>query len=111
MRELGTMLYARTAGEPAQRERLRRALGLTPAELERLYAGRLFLTGDQLQAAAQVCDTRPVDLLVQARQGYAGGIERRVHCMTPFSDPRDREQILDLIDAYIDAREALHDRQ
>ncbi len=66
-----------------------KALCLSPHELQKLYRGRLFLTGEDLDKVAELCGV-PSEILVNAN----------------LAD-ENREMILDLIDAYIDAKEAL----
>lgn len=107
MRELGAALKAKTSEDQKLEERLQAELGLTELELQQLFAGRLLLTGRQLCGAAAVCGVAPAALLHSARACYPHEAEKQVHCMTPFSDPKNREEMLDMIDAYIDAREAL----
>lgn len=107
MRELGITLRSKTSGDQKFAEKLQANLELTPLELQRLFAGRLLLSGEQLLKTAAVCETEPMTLLRDAHKNYQSEMEKRVHCMTPFSNPQNREDVLDLIDAYIDAREAL----
>ena len=45
---------------------------------------------------------------ILAQSGYdTDAYQSVVHCMTPFSDTRNLDTIMDFIDAYIDAKEAL----
>lgn len=106
------MSYARERGfairqasdSEEKRRKLCEELGLSPYELKRLFAGRLFLTGSGLRKAAEICRV-PVEKLVHTdTPAYDAKV---VHCMTEFKDRENREMILDLIDAYIDAKEAL----
>ena len=79
---------------------------ITHQELQKLYEGRLFLTGTDLQKVSKVCDVELNTLLELDRVAYQ---EKVVHCMTAFQNSENREMVLNLIDAYIDAREALED--
>lgn len=102
-REIGFAIRQASKSEETQRK-LREELGLTRQELAKLYAGRLFLTGPALSKAARICQV-PADSLVNADvTAYDAKV---VHCMSEFKDRENREMILDLIDAYIDAKEAL----
>ena len=103
-RELGFAIRERAAGDPERERQIQEALHLTPQELQRLYAGRLFLTGSDLREVASICNAEPRELTRASREDYN---ERCVRYMTAFQNPENREKILDLIDAYIDAREAL----
>ena len=105
-RELGFAVQQLASRDQKTEEVLRSALGLTPQELRKFYAGRLFLTGADLRKAAEVCGVAPRALLNADREEYDA---RVVHCMSEFRNRENREMILDLIDAYIDAREALRE--
>lgn len=106
------MSYAREIGfaikqaseDQETREKLCEGLGISKQELERLYAGRSFLTGVDLDMAAGICGI-PAEVLVGAVP--VGYDSRVVDCMTAFKNRENREEILDLIDTYIDAKEAL----
>lgn len=105
-RELGYAIQKRTAGNQGLEQRLLESLHITREELQRLYAGRLFLTGSQLRQAASVCGVEPHELTEACREDYDRNV---VRYMTAFQNRENREKILDLIDAYIDAREALEE--
>lgn len=104
------MSYAREIGFAIQKaskhheEKICNVLGITPQELKKLYKGRLFVTGADLEKIAEVCGVS-MDSLVRADSTeYDAQV---VDCMSDFNDRENREMILDLIDAYIDAKEAL----
>lgn len=106
------MSYAREIGfaikqaseDQNTKQQLCDRLGISKQELEKLYVGRLFLTGSDLDTAAGVCGI-PAEVLVGAVSPNYDA--RVVDCMTAFKNRENREEILDLIDAYIDAKEAL----
>lgn len=106
------MSFAREIGFAVQRastdhgvkDRLCEELGLTPQELKKLYKGRLFLTGTDLDKLVVLCGVQPETLVDADPTEYDAQV---VHCMTEFKNRENREMILDLIDAYIDAKEAL----
>lgn len=104
------MSYAREIGFAIQQasthheKELCDVLGITTQELKKLYKGRLFLTGSDLEKIAEVCGVS-ADSFVEADPAeYDAQV---VDCMSDFNNRENREMILDLIDAYIDAREAL----
>lgn len=104
------MSYAREIGFAIQqaskyhKEELCNTLGITPQELKKLYRGRLFLTGSELEKVAEVCGVSAESLVEAEPAQYDAQV---VDCMSDFDDRENREMILDLIDAYIDAKEAL----
>lgn len=104
------MSYAREIGFAVQQaskdheNEIISTLGITQHELKKLYKGRLLLTGADLKKIATVCNVALENLVnVDATQYDA----QAVHCMSDFDNRENRETILDLIDAYIDAKEAL----
>lgn len=105
-RELGFAIHQRAAGNQERERQIREALDITPHELEKLYAGRLFLTGSDLRRVATICGAEPRELTEASREEYD---ENVVRYMTVSQKRENREKILDLIDAYIDAREALEE--
>ena len=58
-RELGFAIHERVAGSQEREQQVRETLHITPHELEKLYAGRLFLTGSDLRKVASVCGAEP----------------------------------------------------
>ena len=104
------MSYARVIGFAIQQasthheEKLCNVLGITPQELKKLYKGRLFVTGSDLEKIAEVCGVSVESLVEADPAAYDAQV---VDCMSDFDNRENREMILDLIDAYIDAKEAL----
>ena len=105
-RELGFSIHEQVANNREMEQQLQDHLCITHQELQKLYEGRLFLTGTDLQKISKVCGVELNTLLTPDRAAYN---ERVVHYMTAFQNSENREMVLDLIDAYIDAREALED--
>ena len=105
-RELGFAIHERVAGSQEREQQIRETLHITPHELEKLYSGRLFLTGADLRKVASVCGVEARELTGASRERYDKTV---VRYMTAFQKRENREKILDLIDAYIDAREALEE--
>ena len=103
-RELGFAIRQRTDGHPEWEQQIQKMLHITPQELQKLYAGRMFLTGSDLREVALICDVKPRELIQVNQEEYDKNV---VRYMTDFQNRENREKILDLIDAYIDVREAL----
>lgn len=87
VREIGAAVYRLAVRDPEIGRQLQDTLGFTDHEMKKLYDGRLFLTGADLQKVCAVCGN---ELFQSADR-----------------DDGSRETILNLIDAYIDAKEAL----
>lgn len=102
-REMGFAVRQASESEETKRK-LREGLGFSQQQLEKLYKGRLFLTGPGLLKAAEICGVPAETLVNSDTAAYDAEV---VHCMSEFKDRGNREMILDLIDAYIDAKEAL----
>lgn len=104
------MSYAREIGFAIRQastnheEALCSALGITQQELKKLYRGRLFLTGSDLEKVAEVCGVSAESLVEVDSAAYDAQV---VDCMSGFDDRESREKILNLIDDYIDAKEML----
>lgn len=69
-----------------------------------LFKGRLFLAFDQLTLIADQFQVSVDDLLDGDMDYYNKTV---VECMGEFSDDKNREEILDIIDDYLDLRNAV----
>ncbi|MCC8121104.1 MAG: hypothetical protein LIO42_03790 [Oscillospiraceae bacterium] len=102
------MSYARELGfaiqqiskQPETQQEICTALHISAHELGKLYAGRLFLTVSDLEKVADACSVS-TDMLIEADPN-----EYNTH-IGKFTNLKNREIILGLIDAYIDAKEML----
>lgn len=90
-RELGAFIEKATSSS-ILKQNLKDALGLSDFELEKLYRGRLFLTNSDLTIVTEVLNVSMMDLVKIDRQ-YTTAVH----------------EVMLLIDAYIDAMEALHE--
>lgn len=106
VRKIGFAIQ-QASGDQETSARLCAELGISKQELQKLYKGRLFLTGADLDKVAEVCGISVEALMDTDSTDYDAQV---VHCMTKFQNCENREMILDLIDAYIDAKEALATR-
>lgn len=98
-RELGFAIQ-QVSKQPETQQEICTALHISAHELGKLYAGRLFLTVSDLGKVADACSVS-TDMQIKAIPN-----EYNAH-IGKFTDLKDREMILDLIDAYIDAKEIL----
>lgn len=102
MREVGFTIKQLTNACPEREIRIRNSLGLSEFEMQKLYAGRLFLTMADMRKISEVCSVSFAQLANPDKKTYNNEI---VHCMSEFTSNDNREKILDFIDAYIDAKE------
>lgn len=105
-RELGYTIHQAVAGDAHKENEIRSALGLGEHEAQRLYSGRLFLTSSDIRKIASILNIPAMTLVNLDTSEYDKNV---VHCMTPFKDRNNREMILNLINSYIDIKEALED--
>ena len=105
-RELGYTIHQAIAGDAHRENEIRSALGLSEYEAQRLYSGRLFLNSADIRKVAGILNIPAMDLVNIDTSEYDKNV---VHCMTPFKDRNNREMILNLINSYIDIKEALDD--
>lgn len=102
MREVGFAIRQLTDACPKRERQIQNSLGLSDFEMQKLYAGRLFLTMADMRKISEVCSVSFAQLAKPDKNAYNNGI---VHCMSEFTSNDNREKILDFIDAYIDAKE------
>ena len=75
-------------------------------QVKRLFKGRLFLAFDQLLALADRFQVSVDTLLDGDREYYNKNV---VHCMGEFAEEQNREEILNMIDDYLDLLQAVKD--
>ncbi len=88
---------------PNKENELCSKLGFSSSDLQRLKYGRLSLTPAQIKSAANIFSVEVSDL-INYKNSYS--YKGMVHCMSAFSSQEHCDEILDLIDAYIDLKEA-----
>ena len=99
MRILGNMIEKLAADRKVPAEELAKQIRCTPGQVAQLFKGRLLLAFDQLDALAAYFQV-PVDTLLNGDpEHYQKTV---VDCMGEFSDEKHREEILDIIDDYLD---------
>lgn len=83
---------------------LGRILGCSDERVYSFIKGRAFASFSQMDSLAKALDTTVERLLVGDAASYNATV---VHCMNDFDDVSKREDILDLIDNYIDIADAV----
>ena len=86
---------------------LSKLLSCTETQVQAFFKGRAFPSYNQLSALAKALDTTPWKLMAGDEQVYS---ETVFHCHGTFSNPDNREMILDIIDDYMDIYNAVHCR-
>ena len=89
-----------------QIKKMAEVLDCTTIGIQRVFCGRCFLTFKQLETVANTLETPVIDLLDKDfgayNERYFGYHEHR-----PFSNPDNREMILNIIDDFLDVKEAV----
>ena len=84
---------------------LSEAIGCNEIQLRSFFNGRAFLSFEQLKRIADRLKVDVMSLLKGDEDGYSSSI---VHCMNDFDDPNNREDILDIIDEYMDILDSVN---
>ena len=86
------------------REPLKAKLNITENDLKRICAGRLTLSPNSLRIVSETLNYPFKDLLMISNND---SYQRKLNCRTSFSNPGNCDKILDIIDSFIDIKEAL----
>lgn len=86
---------------------LSQLLSCTETQVQAFFKGRAFPSYNQLSALAKALGTTPKRLIAGDEQSYN---ETVVHCDGTFSNPDNREKILDTIDDYMGIHNTVHCR-
>lgn len=85
------------------REPLKVKLNISENELKRICAGRLTLSPNALRTVSDTLNYPFKDLLMSSNTDL---YQRRLNCRTSFSNRENCDKILDIIDSFIDIKEA-----
>lgn len=107
MRQIGYLVREALNEHPEKKPLLLHELNISELDLQKLCVGRLFLSLKEQSVITHVLGISMEDMLSEDTARRKGLYQNVVHCMTPFSNRENLDQILDLFDAYIDAKEAL----
>lgn len=103
LRNLGYKVRSLLTSDPAKRDVLLERLNFSENDLTRLEFGRLALTPAQIEATASVFSIESKELVNYRNSDSYKDI---IHCMSSFSSQEHCDEILDIIDTYIDIKEA-----
>ena len=104
MRNLGYKINVLLNNCPAKTQEFREQMKSSENDLNRLLCGRLALNPNQITAVARFFSIRPEELVSYKN---SDSYVNMVHCMNRFSSQEHCDEILDIIDTYIDIKEAL----
>lgn len=90
---------------PGAEEEILRRLEISELDLARFYDGRILMTFRDISAIAEICNTTVNDLLNEDDTDFYESF----HYHGAPLQPKSMDRILDIIDAYIDVREAVED--
>ena len=104
MRKIGNGIRRLAEEQHVANSKICELLRITDAQLERVYFGRTVLQFEHLKTLAKLFNVQVHDLLHPDEEYYQKHI---VHCMTDFDNPNNLEDILNLVDGYIDVVESV----
>ena len=102
-RQVGYLVSQAVEQDLEKKQQLLSALNMTPDELDKLCVGRLILSFEEEDQLAEILGIEIPNQLNYDANAY----QSVIHCMTAFSNPHNLDIIMDFIDSYIDAKEAL----
>lgn len=103
MRTIGYKVFI-LAKEKKAEENLMKKLNFSSNDLQKLYDGRLAFSDEELSVISEELDVPVEDILdYEETEAYP----EMVHCMSKFSKQENCDKVLDIIDSYIDVKEAV----
>lgn len=104
LRDLGYKIMSLVNDNDSLKSELCSKLSFSSVDLNKLLFGRLSVTPVQLTTIANTLSV-PVEELINYKNSdsYANA----VHCMSSFSSQEHCNEVLDIIDSYIDIKEAV----
>lgn len=104
LRLMGSMIQKLATENGDTPNQLSTILGCSQEAIIALYKGRMFLSFAQLEQLAEHFGVTVEALLTGDDAYYTQNV---VHCMGKFEDPRNREEILDIIDDYLNLKASI----
>lgn len=103
LRNIGYKILLLAKNTEKGKENLCKTLNFDDSDYTKLVTGRLSLTPIQIKKIAELFSINPMEILdYKNNDAYS----EMVHCMSKFTDKKNCNEILDIIDTYIDFREA-----
>lgn len=107
-RMLGNYVHQLANSKEISIDRLSEVLGFTKQQVLSFFKGCTFASFSQITSLAKELGVSVDSLLAGDNESYNASV---VHCMNKFSNPDNREFILDIIDDYIDVKDAVENQQ
>jgi len=104
LRDLGYKIMSLVNNKDSLKDKLCMKLNFSSTDLNRLLFGRLSVTPVQLTTIAETLSV-PVEELINYKNNDS--YKNVVHCMSSFSTQEHCNEVLDIIDSYIDIKEAV----
>jgi DNA-binding Xre family transcriptional regulator len=104
LRDLGYKIMSLVNDNDSRKQELCSKLNFSLIDLNRLIYGRLSVTPVQLKTIANTLSV-PVEELINYNNNDS--YKNMVHCMSSFSTHEHCKEVLDIIDSYIDIKEAV----
>lgn len=103
-RSLGYKISSLVNDDTEKKELLYTNLGFSENDFLRLKYGRLSLSPVQIKKISSLLSVNCDDLISYSNDDC---YKNDVHCMSSFSNQKNCDEILDIIDSYIDIKESL----
>ncbi len=104
LRLLGSTIRKLSSDKNISEEQMQKTLGCSYDKLSAIYDGRVYPSFDDLQNLSKLFGTTVEELLSGDEDYYNAKV---VHCMGAFSNTKNREKILDIIDDYLTLLDAV----
>ena len=104
LRDLGYKIMSLVNDNDSLKRELCLKLNFSSVDLNKLFFGRLSVTPVQLTTIANTLSV-PVEELINYKN--SDSYAKAVHCMSSFSTQEHCNEVLDIIDSYIDIKEAV----
>ena len=104
LRDLGYKIMSLVTDNDSLNRELCSKLNFSSVDLNKLFFGRLSVTPVQLTTIANTLSV-PVEELINYKN--SDSYAKAVHCMSSFSTQDHCNEVLDIIDSYIDIKEAV----
>lgn len=103
MRTIGYKIFI-LAKEKNAEKKLMEKLNFSSNDLHKLYEGRLAFSDDELSVISEELKVPVEDILdYEETEAYP----EMIHCMSSFTRQENCDKVLDIIDSYIDIKEAV----
>ena len=98
LRLLGSTIRKLSSDNGVSEEKIQEVLGCSCDQISAIFDGRVFPSFGDLRKLASLFGVAVEDMLHGDEEYYDASV---VHCMGAVSDPKNREDILDIIEDYL----------